>query len=306
MRIAVIGAGGVGGYFGGRLAAAGTEVTFVARGAQLDAIRTNGLKILSPLGDSHIQPARAVESIDQAGAVDLVLIAVKLSDTESVAQTLRPLSEKGAAILSLQNGVEKDAVLRKYLAADSIIGGVCYIGAKISKPGVISHTGSIQRMVFGEYTAKPSKRTEALLDACKRAAIDAEISGSIERLIWEKFVFLVGLSGTTSTIRQPIGPIRENPRSRAFLLDVMQEVVALGRALGVGLSEDYAQDRLAFCDSLPPSMTSSMYNDLENGNRLELPWLSGGVAAMGRMAGTPTPMNRAISDILALYSSGKI
>ncbi len=306
MKIAVIGAGGVGGYFGGRLAAAGAEVTFVARGAQLDAIRANGLEILSPLGDSHIQPARAVESIDQAGPVDLVLIAVKLWDTESVAQSLRPLSDQGAAILSLQNGVEKDAVLRKYVAADSIIGGVCYIAAKISKPGVISHTGSIQRMVFGEYTGKPSERTETLLDACKRAAIDAEISGSIERLIWEKFVFLVGLSGTTSTIRQPVGPILENPHSRAFLLDVMKEVVALGRASGVGLSEDYAQDRLAFCDSLAPSMTSSMYHDLENGNRLELPWLSGWVAELGRTAGTPTPMNRAISDILALYSSGKI
>ena len=306
MRIAVIGAGGVGGYFGGRLAAAGTEVTFIARGAQLDAIRSNGLKILSPLGDLHIQPARAVESIDQAGPVDLVLIAVKLWDTESVAQSLRPLSDQGAAILSLQNGVEKDAVLRKYVAADSIIGGVCYIAAKISQPGIISHTGSIQRMVFGEYTGKPSKRTETLLDACKRAAIDAEISGSIEKMIWEKFVFLVGLSGTTSTIRQPIGPIRENPQSRALLLDVMKEVVALGRALGVGLSEDYAQDRLSFCDSLAPSMTSSMYHDLENGNRLELPWLSGGVAELGRTAGTPTPMNRAISDILALYSSGKI
>ncbi len=306
MRIAVIGAGGVGGYFGGRLAAADNEVTFVARGAQLDAIRANGIELLSALGDLRIHPARAVEFIDQVGVVDLVLIAVKLWDTENVAQTLRPLRDKGAAFLSLQNGVDKDEVLRKYVSEDSILGGVCYIASKLSKPGVISHTGTVQRIVFGEYSGERSKRAETLLDACKRAAIDAEITDSIERVIWEKFVFLVGLSGTTATIRQTIGPIRANPQSRAFLLDVIKEVVALGQALGVDLREDYAEDRLAFCDSLPPSMTSSMHHDLESGNRLELPWLSGGVAELGRRVGIPTPLNRAIYDILALYSSGKI
>jgi 2-dehydropantoate 2-reductase len=223
-----------------------------------------------------------------------------------VAETLKPLAEQGAAVVSFQNGVHKDEILRQHIAAASIIGGVCYIAAVIAEPGVISHTGNMQRLVFGEYDGTRSTRVQELLDACRAAGIDAEISDAIERLIWEKYVFLVGLSGATSAIRQPIGPIRENPRTRAFLLDLMREVVAVGRAKGVSLREDYAEDRLTFCDTLPASMTSSMYHDLDRGNRMELPWLSGGVAELGTKLGIPTPLNRAVSDILSLYAPGRI
>jgi 2-dehydropantoate 2-reductase len=247
--------------------------------------------------------AHAVESVLKIEAVDLILIAVKLWDSEDVAQALRPLAEEGAAVLSLRNGVEKDEVLRRFLPTESILGGVCYISASIVSPGVIDHHGAIQRVAFGEYSGQESARTQTILEVCRNAAIDAEISLNIERLIWEKFVFLVGLSGTTTSMRQTIGSIRQNPRTRSFLLDLMCEVVDLGRSRGVDLSEDYAADRLDFCDSLPASMTSSMHADLERGNRLELPWLSGGVVRLGKDHDIRTPLNRAVSDILETIRS---
>jgi len=214
-----------------------------------------------------------------------VLVGVKLWDTESVAASLKPIAERGAAIISFQNGVHKDDVLRKYVPADSVMGGVCYIAAAISKPGVIGHTGTMQRLVFGEYGARKSARGEALLAACQTADVDAELSDAIERLIWEKFVFLVGLSGMTSKFRSPIGPIRENAEKRAMLFETMREVVAVGRAKGVPLRPDFAEDRLAFCDTIPAKMTSSMQVDLKRGSRLELPWLSGALVDLGAQLG---------------------
>lgn len=305
MRVAILGTGGVGGYFGGRLAAAGTDVTFVARGAHLDAIRKRGLRIVSPLGDVTVERANAVDDIAKVGTVDLVIVAVKLWDTERVAPTLKPLTAGGAAVVSLQNGVQKDEVLRRHLPAAAVIGGLCYIAAEIAEPGVIRQTGKLQRLVFGEYDGTRSPRVQSLLDACLAAGIDAAVSAAIERQIWEKFVFLVGLSGTTASMRMPIGPIRENPRTRRFLLDAMREVVAVGRARGVPIPEDYADERLAFIDTLPGAMAASMANDLERGNRLELAWLSGGVEAMGRDLGLGTPVNRSIHDVLALHEGGR-
>ena len=305
MKIAILGAGGVGGYFGGRLAAAGNDVTFIARGAHLDAIRRQGLRLLSPLGEIHVPKVKAVETIAEAGAVDLVLVGVKLWDTEAIAPSLRPLAERGAAILSLQNGVQKDEIFRRHVPSQAIMGGVCYIAALIEAPGIIRHNGTMQRLVFGEYGGARSARGEAFLEACTGAGIDAELSGEIERLIWEKFVFLVGLSGTTALLRQPIGPIRENAESRALLLETMREVVAVGRARGVPLPPDFAENRLAFCDTIPAAMTSSMHGDLDRGNRLELPWLSGGVVEMGAAVGVPTPANKKIADALAPFVQGR-
>jgi 2-dehydropantoate 2-reductase len=304
MRIAVLGSGGVGGYFGGRLAAAGSEVTFIARGAHLDAIRRHGLRLISALGDAHIVQAHAVETIADVGQVDLVIVAVKLWDTEEIAPSLRPLAERGVAIVSFQNGVQKDELLRKHIPAETVMGGVCYIAATIAEPGVIRHTGTMQRLVFGEYNSTKSDRGEAFLKACLQAGIDAEFTDAIERQIWEKFVFLVGLSGATSITRQSIGPIRKNAQTRSLLLDAMREVVAVGKAKGVPLAADFAENRLVFCDTLPAAMTSSMQTDLERGNRLELPWLSGGVVELGAALGVSTPVNRVISDALALYSQG--
>ena len=304
MRIAVMGTGGVGGYFGARLAQGGSDVIFVARGAHLAALRERGLTVESKLGDVSLPKVQATDDPSTLGSVDVVLIGVKLWDTEAAAHAVLAIVGPTTAVLSLQNGVQKDDVLRDILGSEPVLGGVCYIASTIVRPGIISHTGTVQKLVFGEYDGRRSARAEAFLEACRRGGIDVELSLDIRKAIWEKFVFLVGLSATTTTIRLPIGPIRTHPRTRLFLLDAMREAVAVGRAQGVALSAEYAEDRLAFCDRLPAEMTSSMHNDLERGNRLEVAWLSGGVVELGQAAGVPTPVNRAVSDILALHADG--
>ena len=305
MRVAIMGTGGVGGYFGARLARGGCEVTFIARGAHLAAIRKDGLKVESPLGDMHLADAQATDDPAAVGAVDLVLFGVKLWDTETAARATAPLVGADTAVISLQNGVRKDEILRAVLGERSVMGGACYIAAQIAAPGVIRHSGTLAKIIFGEYGGKRSPRAEAILDACVRAGIDAQLSADIRRAIWEKFVFLASMSGVTSTMRMPIGPIRSNPQTRAFLHDALREAVAVARAEGVQLPADYADDRLAFGDSLPATMTSSMHNDLERGNRLEVEGLSGDVVARGRAAGVPTPVHRAIYDILVLRAAGQ-
>ncbi len=305
MRIAVMGTGGVGGYFGARLALGGCDVSFIARGRHLDAIRGHGLKVESPLGDMHLATPRATDDPADIGPVDLVLFVVKLWDTETAAKAVAPLIGPETAVVSLQNGVRKDDILRNVLGERAVMGGACYIAAQIAQPGVIRHSGTMQKLVFGEYDGKRSMRAEAFLDACRQAGVEAEISADIRRTIWEKFVFLVGLSGLTTTIRKPIGPIRSNPRTRALLHDAMREVVAVGRAQGVQLAADFADNRLAFSDGLPATMTSSMHNDLERGNRLEVDGLSGDVVELGGAAGVPTPVNRVIYDILVLHAAGQ-
>jgi 2-dehydropantoate 2-reductase len=305
MRIAIMGSGGVGGYFGARLAAGGSEVTFLARGAHFAAMCEHGLVVESPLGEIKLPQVRASDDPKTIGAVDLVIVAVKLWDTEQAARQIEPLVRAGGAVLSLQNGVAKDDVLRHILGADPVIGGTCYIGASIARPGVIRHIGTMQRIVFGEYDGRRSPRAEAFLAACQRGGIDVELSADIELAIWEKFVFLVAMSGATSTIRLPIGPIRQHARTRTFLVDLMREVVAVGRARGVKLSQDFPEQRMTACDALPPEMTSSMHNDLERGNRLEVDWLSGNVVELGNSVGVATPLNRAVRDILALHANGR-
>ncbi len=305
MRIAIMGSGAVGGYFGARLAAGSSDVTFIARGAHLAAMRERGLTVESPLGDIKLPQVKASDNPRAIGPVDLVIVAVKLWDTEQAARQIEPLVRAGASVVSFQNGVQKDEVLRRVLGEPAVMGGVCYVGASIAGPGVIRHIGKMQRLVFGEYDGRRSSRAEALLEACTRGGIDTELSADIKRAIWEKFVFLVAMSGATSSIRLTIGPIRTNPRTRAFFLDLMREVVAVGRAGGIALSEDFPEQRMTFCDSLPAEMTSSMHNDLERGNRLEVDWLSGGVVELGNSVGVASPLNRAVRDILTLYADGK-
>ena len=305
MRIAVMGTGGVGGYFGARLARAGHEVAFVARGRQLEALRARGLRVESPLGDIHLPDVAVTDKPAEIGPVDLVLFTVKLWDTREAAEAIEPLLGSQAAVVSFQNGVVKDDILQQAVGAEHVIGGLTYIAATIAEPGVIRHSGTLAKLVFGEYDGSQSPRVRQFRDACADSGIDAEISNQIEQAIWEKFVFLVGLSGTTSLARSPIGPIRTHPRSRAFLHDVMAEVVQVARAQGVPLTADYADERLAFTDQVPASMTSSMHHDLEQGNRLEVAWLSGDVVARGARLDVETPCNRAIFDIMSVHSEGR-
>jgi 2-dehydropantoate 2-reductase len=296
----------VGGFFGGRLAHAGYDVSFVARGAHLAAMRERGLLIESEAhGEIRVPKVRATEDPASIGPVDVVILSVKLWDTESAIRQFRPVLKPGTGVLSLQNGVIKDDILRRELGEEPVMGGVCYVATTISRPGVILQTGTMQRVVIGEYGGKPSERSRALHEALAKSGVNAELSSDVRRAIWEKYAFLVGISATTAAMRTTIGPIRKNPRSRAFLLDIFRETVAVGRAHGISLPADYADACLARADGLPAEMTASMAHDLARGNRLELEWLSGGVAQLGAAKGVPTPANRAVWDILALYAGGK-
>jgi 2-dehydropantoate 2-reductase len=304
MRIVIMGAGGLGGYFGARLAAAGNDVAFIARGAHLAAIRDHGLRVESALGNLHLRDVAATDDPRTLAPADVVMIAVKLWDTETAAEAIKPLVRPGTAVVSFQNGVSKDDVLTGSLGREAVIGGVGQIGVVISSPGVIRHTGTMAKLIFGELDNTRSPRVETLLDACVAARIDAEIAEDINLAIWQKFAFLVPMSACTAAMRSSIGPIRANPRTRAFLLDITREVVAVGRALGINLADDFVEQRMAFVETLPPQMTASMQGDLARGNRLELPWLSGAVVELGKRIGVPTPLNRAVADILALYVDG--
>jgi 2-dehydropantoate 2-reductase len=306
MKIAMMGSGGVGGFFGGRLAKAGYDVTFIARGRHLAAMRENGLTIENAAqGNIHIPKVNATDDPAKVGPVDLVILSVKLWDTEDAARSIKPMVGPDTGVISLQNGVIKDDILRTILDEKNIMGGVGYVASHISRPGVIDQVGTMQRIIVGEYDGRESARAKFLHKALLDAGVTAELSRDIRRAIWEKYVFLVGLSGTTTTMRTTLGPIRSSPRTRAFLLDVMREVVAVCRALGVSLDADFADQRMKFADTLPVDMTSSMHHDLERGNRLEVEWLSGGVVKLGQKAGVATPCNRAIWDVLALHAQGK-
>ena len=306
MKIAMMGSGGVGGFFGGRLAKAGYDVSFIARGAHLKAMREHGLTIENEAqGDIHVPKVHATDDPASLGPVDLVILSVKLWDTESAARSIKPIVGPTTGVLSLQNGVIKDEILRRVLPESAVMGGVCYVATHISRPGVIDQVGTMQRIIVGEYDGRVSERATFLHEALAKSGVAAELASDVRKAIWEKYVFLVGLSATTTAMRSTIGPIRSNPRARAFLLELMREVVNVGRAHGVALAEDYAEARLKFADGLPADMTSSMAHDLERGNALEVNWLSGGVVQLGREKGIPTPANSAVCDILALQAAGK-
>jgi 2-dehydropantoate 2-reductase len=305
MKIVMMGSGGVGGYYGARLAQAGHEVTFVARGAHLQAIRRSGLHVKSELGDAHVQPARAVEDPAQAGPADAIVVSVKLWDLEGAAQAIRPLVGAPTIVFSLQNGVDKDDVLARAVGKEHVIGGVTHIGAVIAEPGVIAHTGKLQRVTVGELDGRRSARVDALVSALQSGGVEAAASDDIRRVTWEKFVFLTALSGMTALTRKPIGPVREHPATRAMLLDAFRETAAVARAEGVALADTLLDQQTKLIDGLAPTMLSSMAQDLLRGRPLELEWLSGAVVQRAAARGVPAPAHRAIYAGLVLHAKGE-
>jgi len=304
MRIAVMGAGGVGGYFGARLAQAGHEVAFIARGKHLEALKAKGLSLKSPLGDANLK-VKASENPGDLGQADVVLFAVKLWDTESAAERIRPLVEKGGMVIPFQNGVESIARIGNVLGPECVMGGAAYIAARIGEPGVIVQTGPIARLRFGITQPSQRKAAEAFLSACKDAKIDAELADDIERVLWEKFVLLVAVSATTAVTRKTIGVVRTDPDLRWLLETVMRETWTVGRKRGVALGDDLVAKTLAQADSFTPDMRASMAADLEAGGKLEAPWLSGAVARMAREAGIEAIANRTIYAALKPYLEGR-
>jgi 2-dehydropantoate 2-reductase len=304
MKIAVMGAGGVGGYFGGRLAQAGHEVSFVARGKHLEALKAKGLSLKSPLGDATIK-VKASANPAELGDAEVVLFAVKLWDTESAAEAIRPLVAKGGVVIPFQNGVESIARIGKVLGPERVLGGAAIISGRIAEPGVIVQVGKMARLRFGPTLPAQQKVAEQFRDACQQSKIDVELTNDIERVLWEKFVALVALSATTTVARQPIGVVRADPDLRWLLETVMRETWALGRKRGVKLADDFVAQMMKFADGLPAEMRASMAADLEAGGKLEVPWLSGTVARMAREAGLEAPANRAAFAALKPYIDGK-
>ena len=304
MKIAIMGTGGVGGYFGARFAAAGGDVAFVARGAHLEAIRRDGLRVESKNGDLHVKPAKATDKPSEIGPVDLAILTVKLWDTDAAITAMAPLMGPGSAAVSFQNGVEAADKLAAAFGRERTLGGVSQIAAIIAAPGVIRHTGTLARLVIGELDGKESARIRALADLAKRANVDLVVSPDIRRAVWEKMVFLATFSGMTTLLRRPKGPIFGDPDTRAMFEQAATEAVAVARAQGAQLAADHVTKAMAFGDGLPAEMKSSMLGDLERGNRLELPWLSGAIARMGKAAGVPTPVHQFIYAALKLDAEG--
>jgi 2-dehydropantoate 2-reductase len=305
MRIAVMAAGAVGSYFGARMAAAGHDVFFIARGAHLEAIRENGLKIESVLGDVHLEKPNVTDDPASVGPVDIVLFAVKLWDTEKAAEQAKPLAGPKTRVITFQNGIDSVDRLAPILGADRTIGGAAYIASVISAPGVIKQTSGFATIRFGRADKAADPELQAFVDAGKAAKLDIAIAADIQSELWKKFMFLTAMSGATSALRSPIGPIAADPELRGFFRQLMEEAYAIGRAKGVALDHAFIEERMAFiATKIEPGMKASMAHDLERGNRLELDWLAGRVRELGRNLGIPTPANNTVYTMLKLHRSG--
>ena len=304
MRIAIVGTGGVGGGYGAALAAAGADVTFIARGAHLAAMRRDGLRLESPRGDLHIVPTRATDDPASVGPVDVVLFCVKLWDVESAGAAIRPMVGPQTAVIPLQNGIDAAERLAPILGERAVMGGVASISATIAAPGVIRQTGTLTRMVFGEFDGRRSARAEALAALCATAGIDGVLSTAIRTDLWMKFILLASNAGIMSIARLPIGLLRDDPDIAPWFTTAYEEVAAVGRAAGVLLPDDAVARTLEFNRKAPPGLIPSMAVDLMRGNRIELPWLSGKVVSLGKRFGVPTPLHGFMYAALKPYTMG--
>ncbi|HXF46681.1 MAG TPA: 2-dehydropantoate 2-reductase [Burkholderiaceae bacterium] len=304
MRILVMGAGGVGGYFGAQFAKAGHEVAFVARGAHLTALRERGLKVESTLAPVHLHPVLADSDPARLPRPELVMFCTKLWDVESAAAQLLPALAADSLVIPFQNGVESHLILRRVLGEHRVAGGVAQISATIEAPGVIAQTGPYARLRVGAFAAAQEPRLQSFAQAGRAAGIDIDVVADIERALWEKFVFLAAVSGLTCLTRQPIGVVRSDADIRPTLVAAIEEAVAVARARGVPLADDVVAATLKLVDWLPPAMRASMLHDLTHGNRLEAPWLAGAVARMAREAGLAAPVNATIYAALKPYVDG--
>jgi 2-dehydropantoate 2-reductase len=304
MRIAVVGAGGVGGGFGAALAKAGADVTFIARGAHLAAMKSQGLKIQGGRGETHLVPTRATDNPADIGTVDIVLFCVKLWDVESAGQHIKPLVGPNTAVIPLQNGIDAAERLTPILGSNAVMGGVAQISASITAPGVIQQVGTFMRMIFGELDGKRSKRGEDLLALCLKAGFDATLSEQILTDLWMKFILLATNASITAATRQPIGKLRDDTDIRPMFMAAYQETIEVGRAKGITLPANALDKVVEFNAHAPPTMKASMALDLDRGNRLELPWLGGKVVQLGRELGVPTPTHTTLYAMLKPYIMG--
>lgn len=305
MRIAIMAAGAVGGYFGARWAAAGHDVVFIARGAHLDAIRRNGLKVESPLGDLHLKNVNATDDAASAGTVDAVLFAVKLWDTEKAGELTRPLVGPRTRVITVQNGVDSVERLAPILGGDAVIGGSTYVVAVIAAPGVIRHGSNRGIINCGRLDGRRDDLLAQHVTALQAPGMQINLLDEMHTELWKKFVMLAGTSGATAGTRRPLGEILADEDMRRFFHALMAEAAAVGRAAGANLPDNLADERLRAAKEFPAGMRASMANDLNAGNRLELDWLGGKVSTLGRKFGVATPANDAVYAMLKPHRMGR-
>jgi len=307
MRIAVFGAGGLGGYFGGRLALAGADVQLIARGAHLAALRARGLAVRSVLGDFEVR-LPATDDATDVGPVDFVFFTVKSYDTDQAAQRLAPLlrpagsNPYATAVVSFQNGIDNEERIAAVIGGEHVVGGVSYVFASIAEPGVISHTGGPSSLIFGEFSGERSERVEALLELCRRADVKADIADDIRVVLWTKYAFLCGLSGMTAAVRLPVGEIRADAAAREMLRAMIDEGWRVARAQGVPLADDFVVRQMDFFDGIEAGGFSSLHHDLQTGHRMELEALHGELLRQAQLSGVDVPATRAVHAILSPWA----
>lgn len=305
MRMAIMGSGGVGGYAGAWLQQAGHDVSFIARGAHLDALQRDGLRIEHPDLPLHLPQVSATDDPSRVGPVDLVIFAVKLFDTDSATQTMAPLVGPQTRVLTLQNGIDSVAMLRPQLdPGAAVLGGVIYVSAVIDRPGVIRSPGGLHMIVADRHDGDAGM-AELAASAQGLAGLQVKLSDNITQTVWEKFVALAALSGATSLLRARMGAILAHPETRQFQRDLVEEAIAVAQARGVPLRAGLADEVMGKLALMPAGFRSSMSEDLERGNRLELRWLSGRVHALGLACGVATPAHSAVYRGLVLHEHGR-
>lgn len=307
MRVAIMGSGGVGGFYGARLAAGGVDVTFVARGAHLEAIRAGGLTIIDDAGETVINPVQALEDTSAADPVDVILFCVKLPDSEAALRACKPLMNENTFLVTLQNGVESLGIIESALGPGRAMGGAVYIVASIREPGVIARSGPSERMEFAEPDGSHSRRALAFEALCRGAGIDIHLQDDLDELLWRKFVLLSASSAITSLTRQPMGYAQRDPVAGEIVRAAIAETTAVARARGVELAEDIEDTAFKTLNFvLGAEAKSSQLYDLERGRPLELEWLSGAIHRMGKQAGVPTPVHSTTYAALRPFAKGNV
>lgn len=309
MRIAIFGTGGAGGYFGARLARSGEDVTFIARGKHLEAIRKHGLRVDSVLGDFVVAPVQATDDPVQVGAVDMILLGVKAMQVTPVLQALRPLVGPGTTIVPLQNGVEAAGQIVEEFGARHVVGGLAKIISFKVGAGHIRHAGADPFIAIGELDKRSSKRTERFRQVFEKSGISADVPSDIEAALWQKFLFVVSWGGVGAITDAPIGVIRSIPETRRMLELCMSEVLSVAQAKRIAVSNDTVQQTMAFVDTLPQSGTTSLHRDIVDGKPSELDFWNGAVVRLGQEVGVATPLNTFIFNSLLpreLRAQGKL
>ena len=302
MRIAMMGSGGIGGCIGARLAEVGADVSFIARGANLQVMREKGLTVASPLGDVILPKVNASDSAEEIGPVDVVVFAVKTYDSENAAASLGPLLKRSTRVVTLQNGIDSVETLGRHVPSDQVIGGVTYLSAFIARPGEIVHAGGLTQVLIGGYDDPLIRAFEEI--GARAKGIGLHSIEDIDNVLWEKFVTVSAFSGGTALIRSAIGPIYADPEARIFIEQLRDEGMSVAAAAGHPMTEgfvDRVRERWAV---LPPETKSSMANDLDRGKPIEVAWLSGRMHELGVRLGVPTPGHTAVYRALHLHALG--